>query len=390
MLQAISLTTVLLNSLLMQAGPRPRTFDDGLVVPLPSESKVSAIDVVHETDLGTEMPVRVYRPRAAGTAPLPVVLLLNASRPDLMDHPQQVGWSRLIAGSDLGLAVVTHEGRMANGLLDGEEVLTWIRDHGPSHGLQGDNVCVWSCSGNVQMGLPLALQHVGRGVTCAVAYYGAPPTIPKLSRGLPLFVARAGRDSANLNRRIAALAVAAVEADAPLEFHHYGMGAHGFDLLDDTDESARIIHATLAFMKAHLHRDTQREVSAAAAVQRAAECEARQDWIGAIDAYDGALATRPDDAQWTFRRGMAYLSADEPAAALADFRRCGDLGYELASSRYNAACAAALAGEPVVALDLLEAAFEAGFSNQAAARSDADLASLRRDPRFVALTTDDR
>jgi adenylate cyclase len=55
---------------------------------------------------------------------------------------------------------------------------------------------------------------------------------------------------------------------------------------------------------------------------------------------------------------------------------------------YNAACSYALAGDKEKAIDLLTRAFGTGrITNRDHVRADADLASLKDDPRFAALVT---
>lgn len=74
----------------------------------------------------------------------------------------------------------------------------------------------------------------------------------------------------------------------------------------------------------------------------------------------------------------------EPAIAAA--RKAIELGFNPGGQMYNIACGRALLGRPDPALDGLRRAFENGFVDQETLESDADLASLRADPRFIRLT----
>jgi hypothetical protein len=60
-------------------------------------------------------------------------------------------------------------------------------------------------------------------------------------------------------------------------------------------------------------------------------------------------------------------------------------GLNRAEDAYNAACSAALAGNPAKALRYLERAARLGFRDPAQMKADTDLESIRSDPRFQAL-----
>jgi len=93
---------------------------------------------------------------------------------------------------------------------------------------------------------------------------------------------------------------------------------------------------------------------------------------------------------WTLN-GLAFVSlkrgARDEAAALheeASDILLRSLGAEHPNVLYDEACYAALSGREVEAVDLLEAAVEAGFSSSSMAR-DTDLALVHNEPRFLRL-----
>ena len=55
-----------------------------------------------------------------------------------------------------------------------------------------------------------------------------------------------------LNMQLNKFVEKAREANIPLEFVNYEDGKHGFDILQDTDESREIIKQALDFMNTHL------------------------------------------------------------------------------------------------------------------------------------------
>lgn len=94
----------------------------------------------------------------------------------------------------------------------------------------------------------------------------------------------------------------------------------------------------------------------------------------------------PWSAEIAGRSHLALGQHDEAAAA---FTRAAEAPALTPGASYNAACALALSGQPETALDRLEAAVEAGFSNLGWIAADPDLESLRSNPRFQSLVGGD-
>jgi tetratricopeptide (TPR) repeat protein len=92
------------------------------------------------------------------------------------------------------------------------------------------------------------------------------------------------------------------------------------------------------------------------------------------------------DADAWFHLGNACHSGkryDDAVRAYSKAARSNDIR---ARAWYNAACSAGLMKDNDHALEYLKRAFDAGFAEREQARNDADLAVLRGDPRFEALT----
>ncbi len=73
------------------------------------------------------------------------------------------------------------------------------------------------------------------------------------SAGLPMLVARAGLDRAEINQSNDLFVQEALAANAMLDFANHPQGQHGFDVLNDDGRTHEIIAHTLEFMKTHLH-----------------------------------------------------------------------------------------------------------------------------------------
>jgi uncharacterized protein len=76
----------------------------------------------------------------------------------------------------------------------------------------------------------------------------------QLAPGLrvPVFVARAGRDSAAIHHGIDTFVQAALNANIELDFMNHAEGAHTFELLNDDERSRRIIARAVEFVRTAL------------------------------------------------------------------------------------------------------------------------------------------
>ncbi len=100
----------------------------------------------------------------------------------------------------------------------------------------------------------------------------------------------------------------------------------------------------------------------------------------------GALTTaQPGHGQAWFLQGYALHAAGRLDEALKAHLQAVVLRFNVAGSSYNAACAYALKGETVLALEWLERAWVAGFADVNGLSTDPDLSSVRGHERFKAL-----
>lgn len=95
------------------------------------------------------------------------------------------------------------------------------------------------------------------------------------------------------------------------------------------------------------------------------------------------------DGDLHYRLGQAQLVAKDYAGAIESYHKAMELGVFAAKYRanclYDIACAHALQGDAAKAFTALEQAVRAGFRDLQHLRTDADLESLRSDPRWETL-----
>ncbi|WP_170113024.1 S41 family peptidase [Ahniella affigens] len=84
-------------------------------------------------------------------------------------------------------------------------------------------------------------------------------------------------------------------------------------------------------------------------------------------------------------QAVQHMLAKQWPEAVSAFDRAASLGNLDAGQQYNFACVLALSGDHDRALTALEAAVNAGYTDTDHMQRDADLASLRTDPRFNAV-----
>jgi dienelactone hydrolase len=197
--------------------------------------------------------IDVYTPAAPRAGQLPVVVFANGvgDVPGSQLRSWQVyqDWARAVAAR--GYAAVLHVADGTRAQDDIASVLEGLRTGGAALGLDGDRVIVWACSGNVTAALPVLMERAPRGVRAAVIYYGAGPA-KQLRKDLPILWVLAGQENPQLIRGQRALWARAVEEGAPWTMVQAPTLPHAFDGLDTSEDSRRIVAATLAFFDAHL------------------------------------------------------------------------------------------------------------------------------------------
>jgi dienelactone hydrolase len=189
----------------------------------------------------------------------------------LKDMGAYTSWARLVASS--GMVGVTYETDQPEA--DLSDLISHLQSHADDLGIDASRIGLWSCSGNSPLALSHLMQDAGPEVKTSVFYYGLMPTpdryqeaqidslaqqlgfipsdLDEIRTDVPLLIVRAGQDNLRqVNASMDHFAGRALEANVPLTVINNSGGQHGFDILDDTPTTQRIIRQTLDFLATHL------------------------------------------------------------------------------------------------------------------------------------------
>ena len=108
-----------------------------------------------------------------------------------------------------------------------------------------------------------------------------------------------------------------------------------------------------------------------------------KDWSAAASAYERLLALEPQQMRAWMQLAHCRMAQRKYPEAIEAFEHVKS-GPAMPTARYDIACALALQGKTEAALDELDGAIEAGFSDKNALANDPDLASLRSSERYAA------
>lgn len=108
----------------------------------------------------------------------------------------------------------------------------------------------------------------------------------------------------------------------------------------------------------------------------------------ALPVYEQWLALDPDNGFAHSRMGYVLIGMGEYDKAAWHLKMQTAAGYRPEVATYNLACAASLSGDTEGAVKFLRHAVQRGFADTDLLASDADLAAIRTDDRFVAITAD--
>ncbi len=189
------------------------------------------------------------------------------------DMGSYVSWAQLTAMS--GIAAVTYVNR--DPAADAHAVLAYVRDNAGALGVDGDRIGVWACSGSGPVALSVLMTEAQGSLRCGVLAYAysldegahdgvaaaasqwgfavlaAGRSVADLPAGLPLFIARAGRDACpQLNESLDRFITQALARDLPLTLANLPGAPHAFDVMQDDEASRDGIRQMLAFMRLHL------------------------------------------------------------------------------------------------------------------------------------------
>jgi acetyl esterase/lipase len=229
-------------------------------------------DIVFRTVGDTSLKADIYLPAARGTYPV-VLLVSGGSVNDWRTAAFYTSFARVLAAE--GMAAVNFDKRLArdrNAVPTASEdtlvLVDYLKTNAAKYGLDTARLCTWHFSaGGTIAGTMLGEKS---SATCVVLTYtilslGEADQDPQLGphsalvrareRGEkfpPTLVVRAGRDQKAINDSIDAFVAAALAKNAPVTLINYPAGDHGFEILNDTDETRRVIAQSIAWVKSHL------------------------------------------------------------------------------------------------------------------------------------------
>jgi acetyl esterase/lipase len=247
-------------------------------------------DIAYQRDTAPDVLMDIYcPPDLPAEARLPVLCFIHGGpiKADLPLAPKAWGvytdYGQLAAAS--GFIGVTFNHRyygfdhLPTAAQDIAAALAYVRAQADVFQIDPDRIGLWAFSGGgpfLSDFLRAPLPYVG----CLVAYYALldlQPLIPHLAdvaattlqhfspldalqqaraTDIPLLIARAGKDRAELNDTIDEFVQAALAANLALDLLNHPGGRHAFDTLDNDRRSQSIIAHTIAFLQQHLVMET--------------------------------------------------------------------------------------------------------------------------------------
>lgn len=181
---------------------------------------------------------------------LPVVIFANGGIESIPEWRVYQDWARLVASK--GFIAVNHTSTWENRFSNLSDLLDFLHKNGQNYGVNGNQIALWACSGNVTAAYPQVMDVTKSYVKGLVFYYGLPADPDPPRQDVPMLLVRAGLDSYSLNTKIDHFLQEAMLTDIPLEFINHLEGYHGFDIFNDTERSKQIIEQTIAFFERNL------------------------------------------------------------------------------------------------------------------------------------------
>lgn len=260
--------------------------------------------VVFDNSTATPLALDAYLPRGLrkGEQRPAIVFISGAER--VRNWRWFITWGQLAAAH--GIVGIVPDKRYPRGFdgtragfEDTEKLMAFLRTEGYKLGVDPERICLWTFSAGgrltaVGLGARQAdMPALPATVRCLVSFYGVLDMSGELSsvsneadrekllnryspvqaleslvasggKSPPVFIARAGKDSAFINDGIDRFASAALRLNAPITVVNYADGDHGFDGFNDTSQSRAIIKAALRFVQEQLatkppgHKASQR------------------------------------------------------------------------------------------------------------------------------------
>jgi len=255
-------------------------------------------DVVYRRDGQAEMKMDIcLPPDVAGNVRLPAVIFIHGGPLGSNPNPPPKDWGvytsygRLMAAS--GLVGVTFNHRylsmaakdMDTSFSDVEAAIAHVRENAGRYHIDPERLALWAFSGGGPH-LSLGLRGDKPYIRCLVSFYAILDVrdqdpgqgLPKdaMKRYSPIsylenppsalpsvLIGRAGLDSPSINRSVELFVNRMMTLNADINLVSHPLGRHGFDILDDDQQTRDTIAAAVTFLKSRLDRKAPFEARAA-------------------------------------------------------------------------------------------------------------------------------
>ena len=265
-------------------------------------------NIVFDSTTATPLAVDAYLPRDLRKGERRPAIIFISGGERVRQWRWYITWGQLAAAHGI-VGIVPDKryqrgiGGTRTGFEDTEKLLAFLQSKADTLSIDPQRICLWTFSaggrltsvglqtskadsssapgGTNQAGIPAALPGSTSGkIRCLVSFYGfldmsgelasvtseaeREPLLKRYSpvqalesliasggKSPPMFIARAGKDSALINNGIDRFVATALRLNALITAVNYADGEHGFDGYNDTDESRAIIKAALRFVQEH-------------------------------------------------------------------------------------------------------------------------------------------
>lgn len=353
------------------------------VYPLPAESAIAKRNIVYMTSGAESYSFDLYKP-AVPSASLPVVIFVNVVGKVLgpvpfRDHPQYAGWGQLIAGN--GFAAIVMESEKQKAVYSFDQLVAYLQANDKALGIDASRIVIYACSANVQAGIPILTDPARKYLKGALVFYGY-GQVNQYRMDLPVIVFRAGLDGRSLNANLDQIVAGAIQHNAPWTLINASDMHHGFEVVDDNEQSRALIRQALAFIADVFNPRLQSSTSQINEAEAAGYAYSG-NWKDAAQSYQRMVEADPKNsfAHWRLAEALAALA--EHRNAIAHFRQALLLGNGNVGMISVAAAKEAMAlGDKDTALDFLRNVKTIPVVvNQI--KDDPAFQPLRDDPRFA-------
>jgi dienelactone hydrolase len=295
---------------------------------MPSVRKVRDVEYLRDS-LGT-LTVDLYLPaNLPDGSSRPAVLFINGVGDSPGDRVKDwaiyASWPRLLAAQGIiGISMDADRARIPTSL---NAVMRWLRESGPSHGIDAERIGIYAASANVRATTELLFGDTPpAGVRAAVLYYGGPPS-QALRPDLPvMFVVAEGDHTPARAPGYDSLWQRVTAARAPWSVV-FGAGLpHAFDAFDDSEASRRLVRQTIAFWRTHL--DILDPPMARSEARNVVAAGYWNNPTRSLEVLTRWTEGHPEDATGWFQLGRARRLTGYPEGADSALDRAAQLGFD--------------------------------------------------------------